>query len=134
RNCDPGSGVRAWSKSDNDGLRFSKSVLHFSQIFEERAGILSIVWPLLIEFNFVSSAQRDAAARAGKFEREDFHLVSIARSVSDFVSNEIQRAFSGIRLGKRSAHSMTETPSPKKYSSNPSRSAPCRSSIRKKSK
>src|SRR5207253_2202226 len=114
--------------------RCSKLLLHFSQIFEERAGILSIIRPFAPKIDIAVVEQGETAASAGKFERENFHLTVIARCVSDFVSKEIQRAFSGIRSGNRSAHSITETPSPTKYSSNPSRSAACRSSIRKKSK
>src|SRR5207244_10926401 len=124
----------ARSESDDDGVRLSKFFLHFSQVFEEWAGILSVVRPFSKEFFFFVVAQRETSARAGKFEREDFHLAVMARCISDFVSNEIQRAFSGIKSGKRSAHSITETPLSKKYSSRPRRSADCRSSIRNKSK
>src|ERR1700757_819375 len=103
-------------------------------MFEERARILSMIRPLARKFHVLGSAralacrsrcprrpafciqQRNASERAGKLERENFHLVVIARWVSDFISNESQRAFSGIRSGNLSAHSTTETPSPKKYS------------------
>src|SRR2546429_8317553 len=47
------------------------------------------------------------------FERENFHFRVTARVVSDFIPNKIQRACWGMNSGNRSAHSTTDTPSPK---------------------
>src|SRR2546429_6034126 len=56
----------------------------------------------------------EATPRGGEFERENFHFRVTARVVSDFIPNKIQRACWGMNSGNRSAHSTTDTPSPKK--------------------
>src|SRR5690348_13504035 len=121
-------------------------------MFEERTRVLSIICPFARKDFLPETGRalacrsrrprrlplgiqpRDAPARAGQFEGENFHFVVIPRCVSDLVSNEIQCALCGIKSGNLSAHSITEIPSPKKYSSSPRRSAADWSSIRKKSK
>src|SRR6266581_6635872 len=102
-------------------------------MFEKRTRILSIIRPLPCKLELVA-AQSETAARRGELKRENFHFNLIARWFSDFVSNQIHCALGGINSGKRSAHSARQTPSAKKYSSSPSRSADCRSCSRKKSK
>src|SRR5207249_9522137 len=102
------------TKPDDDRVRFSELLLHFHYGFEEWAGILSVIFPVPDNFDIAMAHDGKTSAGAGKFERQNFHLAAIARCVSDFVSKAIQRALSGIKSGNRSAHSMTETPSPKK--------------------
>ena len=73
--------------------------------------------PLEREIGSLLSRPRQTAARRGKFQRKNFHVPRkvMVRWFSDFISNRIQRACSGVfNSGKRSAHSITETPSPKK--------------------
>ena len=83
-------------------------------MFEERARILAIIWPLRGSSDLITLSPGEAASHGGEVERKNLHAALIVRSFSDFSSNEIQRAFAGIKSGKRSAHSITETPSPEK--------------------
>src|SRR5207253_4986368 len=114
RDCDSRPCVRTGAESDNDCVGQTELLADLGKIFEKRTGILAIVRPF--EHDKIDSAVQpgEAAARSGKFERKNFHLVLIIRVLSDFISNKIHRAWSGMSSGNRSAHSITETPSPKK--------------------
>src|SRR5205823_8652166 len=113
---DPSPCVRSGTESDDDWVRQTELGPDLRKIFEKWTGILAIVRPFPHDRIDIVTQPREAATRGGKFQSKDFHFMLIARAFSDFISNKIQRACSGMNSGNRSAHSITEMPSPKRRS------------------
>ncbi len=113
RNGNPDASVRAGPKTNNDFFRKTEFFADELKVFKKRSGIFPIVCPFAHQIGIVLSARPCCRAR-WKVRAQEFSFRLIIALVFRFHLKRNPCAWFGTNSGNRSAHSMTETPSPKK--------------------